>query len=40
LTPLSSIATGGIGPAEAGAASGLSNMLRNLGGTVGTATLY
>jgi DHA2 family multidrug resistance protein len=39
LTPLSSITTGGIGPAEAGAASGLSNMLRNLGGAVGTATL-
>jgi DHA2 family multidrug resistance protein len=27
-----------IGPAEAGAASGLANMLRNLGGAVGTAT--
>ena len=39
LTPLTSITTGGIGPAEAGAASGLSNMLRNLGGAVGTATL-
>jgi MFS transporter, DHA2 family, multidrug resistance protein len=39
LTPLSSITTAGIGPAEAGAASGLSNMLRNLGGAVGTATL-
>jgi hypothetical protein len=26
-------------PSEAGAASGLSNMLRNLGGAVGTATL-
>jgi MFS transporter, DHA2 family, multidrug resistance protein len=39
LTPLSSITTSGIGPAEAGAASGLSNMLRNLGGAVGTATL-
>jgi DHA2 family multidrug resistance protein len=39
LTPLSSITTSGIGPADAGAASGLSNMLRNLGGAVGTATL-
>ncbi len=39
LTPLSSITTGGIAPSEAGAASGLSNMLRNLGGAVGTATL-
>ena len=28
-----------IGPADAGAASGLANMLRNLGGAVGTATL-
>jgi len=39
ITPLSSITTGGIAPSEAGAASGLSNMLRNLGGAVGTATL-
>ena len=39
LTPLSSITTAGISPSEAGAASGLSNMLRNLGGAVGTATL-
>src|SRR5262249_49340431 len=39
ITPLSSITTAGIGPADAGAASGLSNMLRNLGGAVGTATL-
>ena len=39
ITPLSSIPTGGIAPSEAGAASGLSNMLRNLGGAVGTATL-
>jgi MFS transporter, DHA2 family, multidrug resistance protein len=39
LTPLSSITTGGIAPSEAGAASGLSNMLRNLGGAVGTATV-
>ena len=39
LTPLSSITTAGIAPSEAGEASGLSNMLRNLGGAVGTATL-
>ena len=39
LTPVSAIATAGIPPSEAGAASGLSNMLRNLGGAVGTATL-
>lgn len=39
LTPISVITTAGIAPAEAGAASGLSNMLRNLGGAVGTATL-
>ena len=31
--------TGGIAPQDAAAASGLSNMLRNLGGAVGTATL-
>ena len=39
ITPVSAITTGGIAPAEAGAASGLSNMLRNLGGAVGTAPL-
>jgi DHA2 family multidrug resistance protein len=39
LTPISAITTAGIAPAEAGAASGLSNMLRNLGGAVATATL-
>ena len=39
LTPISAIATAGIAPSEAGAASGLSNMLRNLGGAIGTATL-
>ncbi|MGH6797384.1 MAG: MFS transporter, partial [Roseiarcus sp.] len=39
LTPISAITTGGIAPSEAGAASGLSNMLRNLGGAIGTATL-
>jgi MFS transporter, DHA2 family, multidrug resistance protein len=39
LTPISAITTAGIGPGDAGTASGLSNMLRNLGGAVGTATL-
>ncbi len=39
LTPISAITTAGISPSEAGSASGLSNMLRNLGGAVGTATL-
>lgn len=39
LTPVSAVSTAGIAPSEAGAASGLSNMLRNLGGAVGTATL-
>jgi len=39
LTPISAITTGGIAPHEAGAASGLSNMLRNLGGAIGTSTL-
>jgi DHA2 family multidrug resistance protein len=39
LTPISVITTAGIAPSEAGAASGLSNMLRNLGGAVGTAML-
>ena len=39
ITPISAITTAGIAPSDAGAASGLSNMLRNLGGAVGTATL-
>ena len=39
ITPLSAITTGMIAPKDAGAASGLSNMLRNLGGAIGTATL-
>ncbi len=39
LTPISAITTAGIAAGEAAAASGLSNMLRNLGGAVGTATL-
>ena len=39
ITPLSAITTAGIAPKDAGAASGLSNMMRNLGGAIGTATL-
>ena len=39
LTPLSSLALGGIAPADAAGASGISNMLRNLGGAIGTAIL-
>jgi MFS transporter, DHA2 family, multidrug resistance protein len=39
MTPLSAIAMVGITPAEAGGASGLFNMLRNLGGAIGTAAL-
>jgi DHA2 family multidrug resistance protein len=39
LTPLSALALSGIAPADAAAASGISNMMRNLGGAVGTAIL-
>ena len=39
LTPLSAIAMVGITAAEAGAASGLFNMLRTLGGAIGTAAV-
>ncbi|MDI7862205.1 DHA2 family efflux MFS transporter permease subunit [Rhizobiaceae bacterium n13] len=39
LTPITAIITSGIAPGDAAAASGLSNMLRNLGGAVGTAML-
>ena len=39
MTPLSAIAMVGITSSEAGAASGLFNMLRNLGGAIGTAVL-
>lgn len=39
ITPLTAIATLGIAPKDAANASGLFNMLRNLGGAVGTATL-
>jgi MFS transporter, DHA2 family, multidrug resistance protein len=39
MTPLSAIAMVGIAPQEAGGASGLFNMLRNLGGAIGTAAI-
>lgn len=39
LTPLTAIATQDIAPKDAANASGLFNMLRNLGGAVGTASL-
>ncbi|BAY25563.1 EmrB/QacA family drug resistance transporter [Calothrix sp. NIES-2100] len=39
MVPLSSIATAGLNPKEAGSASGLFNMMRNLGGSLGIAAL-
>jgi DHA2 family multidrug resistance protein len=39
MTPLAAIAMVGISPAETGSASGLFNMLRNLGGAIGTSAL-
>jgi len=39
MTPLSAIAMLGIAPREAGGASGLFNMMRNLGGAIGTAAV-
>ncbi len=39
IAPISAITTSGIAARDAGAASGLSNMLRNLGGAAGTAAL-
>jgi DHA2 family multidrug resistance protein len=39
MTPLSAVAMVGIAPAEAGAASGLFNTMRNLGGAIGTAAI-
>ena len=39
IVPLTSIATGGIEPEQAGSASGLFNMIRNLGGSIGIAIL-
>jgi DHA2 family multidrug resistance protein len=39
LTPLTSVTTAETAPQDAAAASGISNMLRNLGGAIGTAVL-
>ncbi|WP_036476757.1 DHA2 family efflux MFS transporter permease subunit [Myxosarcina sp. GI1] len=39
IVPLTTIATGNIEPKEAGSASGLFNMMRNLGGSMGIAAL-
>ncbi|MDZ8109258.1 MAG: DHA2 family efflux MFS transporter permease subunit [Nostoc sp. DedQUE12a] len=39
MVPLTSIATGGLSPKEAGSASGLFNMMRNMGGSIGIASL-
>jgi len=39
MTPLSALAMVGVAPDEAGSASALFNMLRNLGGAIGTAAL-
>jgi MFS transporter, DHA2 family, multidrug resistance protein len=39
FAPLSAVATAGIEPAEAGSASALFNMMRNLGGAIGIAML-
>src|SRR3954463_6114595 len=39
LAPLSAVALGSVAPQDAAAASGISNMMRNLGGAIGTAVL-
>jgi MFS transporter, DHA2 family, multidrug resistance protein len=39
LAPLSSISLGSVAPQDAATASGISNMIRNLGGAIGTAVL-
>src|SRR5262249_47535146 len=39
LAPLSAISLGSVAPQDAPAASGIANMMRNLGGAVGTAML-
>jgi DHA2 family multidrug resistance protein len=39
LAPLSAVSLGSVAPQDAAAASGISNMMRNLGGAVGTAVL-
>ncbi|MDR3467697.1 MAG: DHA2 family efflux MFS transporter permease subunit [Xanthobacteraceae bacterium] len=39
LAPLSAVTLGSVAPQDAAAASGISNMMRNLGGAIGTAVL-
>nr|WP_238360931.1 DHA2 family efflux MFS transporter permease subunit [Iningainema tapete] len=39
MVPLTSIATAGLNPKDAGSASGLFNMMRNMGGSIGIACL-
>jgi DHA2 family multidrug resistance protein len=39
LAPLSNVSLGSVAPQDAAAASGISNMMRNLGGAIGTAVL-
>jgi DHA2 family multidrug resistance protein len=39
LAPLSAVSLGSVAPQDAPAASGISNMVRNLGGAIGTAVL-
>ena len=39
LAPLSALSLGSVAPQDAAAASGISNMMRNLGGAIGTAML-
>jgi MFS transporter, DHA2 family, multidrug resistance protein len=39
LAPLSNVSLGSVAPQDAAAASGISNMIRNLGGAIGTAVL-
>jgi len=39
LAPLSALSLGSVAPQDAAAASGISNMMRNLGGAIGIATL-
>jgi len=39
IVPLTSLATGHLGPSESGSASALYNMFRNLGGSIGIAVL-
>lgn len=39
MVPLSTIATAGLPPSQAGSASGLFNMMRNLGGSIGIAAI-